>query len=159
MLKSVRKHLDNLLWAQSDTSNDDPVKTARLAAAALLIEAAQADFGVSDTEMLQVKHALVSSFGIAPSDIEQTLRNARTELQQATCLHELIRLINDNWDEERKIRLIEAMWSVVLSDEHLDSNEHHLMRKVKGLLYISQSEYIAAKLRARQSLKSQLDSD
>ena len=154
MLKSVKKHLDSLLTAESDNSSDDTLHSTRLAAAALLIEAARADFDIADGELQQVERAMISTFGVNRSDIEQTLQIAREELNKSTCLHEMTRLINDNWDEARKVRLIEAMWSVVLSDAHIDANEHHLMRKVKGLLYISQSEYIAAKIRARQSLQS-----
>ena len=123
------------------------------AATALLIETARADDHFDESELAQIEQTLVNVLNIDASHIKQTLDSAQQELDQATCLHELTSIINNDWEFKAKVNLIEAMWKVVLSDQHIDPNEHHLMRKIKGLLHIPQSEYIAAKLRARDSLE------
>ena len=124
------------------------------AATALLIETARADDDFDESELAQIEQTLVNVLNVDASHIKQTLESAQQELDQATCLHELTSIINSDWEFKAKVNLIEAMWKVVLSDQHIDPNEHHLMRKIKGLLHIPQSEYIAAKLRARDSLES-----
>ena len=154
MFDAVKKHLENILALDEDAPSGDDTLTTSLAATALLLEAAQADYHEDDEELKQIKTTLINHFGINPADIEQTLETARQELKQATCLYELTKLINRNWNEPQKIQLLEAMWSVVLSDAHIDDHEHHLMRKIKGLLHIPHSQYISAKFRAAKSLES-----
>ena len=39
-----------------------------------------------------------------------------------------------------------------LAQRHLDAHENHLISKVAGLLHVTHGEYIAAKLRAKESL-------
>ena len=153
MLQVIKKRLETLLEFEEESSQSEKPQATSFAAAALLIEVAQADSTVDEDEIRQIEQSLINYFGIAADDIENTLHAARKELQESTCLFELTKIINRNWDEAAKIRLVESMWSVVLSDQMIDDNEQHLMRKIKALLHIPQSEFIAAKFRARKSLE------
>ncbi len=148
MLTSLRNRMERMLAVDADDSEVKRENVTNLAATALLLEAAQVDCEFSNSEIEQIKTSLVSKFGILEHDIDELLRFAQNELQAATCLHELTSTINANWDLTSKIKLVEALWRVVLSDQHLDPHEQHLMRKLQGLLYIPQAEYIAAKIRA-----------
>ncbi len=154
MLQSIRQRLESLLDLETENPAGDEPQATACAAAALLIEVAKADAVVDDEEMQLIRSTLTEYFEISPQDIESTLDKAREELSQASCLFEMTRLINQNWDVRTKIRLIESMWTVILSDHRLDSNEQHLMRKLKSLLHISQTEFIAAKQRARNTVNS-----
>jgi uncharacterized tellurite resistance protein B-like protein len=49
------------------------------------------------------------------------------------------------------------MWQVAYADGHLSAHENHLMRKIADLLYVSHSDYIAAKVRARQKISPSKD--
>ncbi len=131
----------------------DRTQTASVAATALLLEAAQADDRFDQSELHQIEQTLATVLSIDATRIKQTLELGQENLDHATCLHELTSTINQDWDLKSKIELIEALWKVVLTDQRIDPNEQHLMRKIKGLLHIPQSEYIAAKLRARDSLQ------
>ena len=41
-----------------------------------------------------------------------------------------------NLEQEKKIILIEALWSIIYSDEQADIYEPNLMRRVTGLIYL-----------------------
>ena len=138
--------------ADADFEQKDAPNLTANAAAALLLEAAQADNDLDSTELEQIEKSLIHNLGIDPQNVQQTLREAQQQLDHATCLHEITKIINDNWTVNEKIELIESMWRVVLSDQRLDAHEQHLMRKMKGLLHVPQTEYIAAKVRAKESL-------
>ena len=140
--------------ADADFEQKDAPNLTANAAAALLLEAAQADNDLDSTELEQIEKLLIHNLGIDPQNVQQTLREAQQQLDHATCLHEITKIINDNWTVNEKIELIESMWRVVLSDQRLDAHEQHLMRKMKGLLHVPQTEYIAAKVRARDSLSA-----
>ena len=143
-----------MLLVEDSDVNRDGTWNPSSAATALLIETARADDHFDESELAQIEQTLINVLNVDASHIKQTLESAQQELDQATCLHELTSIINSDWEFKAKVNLIEAMWKVVLSDQHIDPNEQHLMRKIKGLLHIPQSEYIAAKLRARDSLES-----
>ena len=138
----------------ADFEQEDAPNPTANAAAALLLEAAQADSDLDSSELEQIEKSLINNLGIDPQNVQKTLREAQQQLDHATCLHEITKIINDNWTVNEKIGLIESMWRVVLSDQRLDAHEQHLMRKMKGLLHVPQTEYIAAKVRARESLSS-----
>ena len=152
MLNKFRNRLENLLAPDDTADSAEQSTAATFAATALLIEAAQADSELSDDELTQIKNSLSSQFGIRVNEVEQTLLGAHETLDAATCLYEITNIVNRDWSLNQKIHLIEAMWKVVLSDNYLDPNENHLMRKIKGLLYIPQAEYINAKIRAQSGL-------
>ncbi len=148
MLKKLKAHFEKSLAVEPDSTEQDRKRIGNLAAAALLIEAAQADCNFSSEEFALIRESLISKFDIRDQDIDDLMASARSELDAATCLYEITSAINANWDLSGKTRLMEALWRVVLADQRLDPHEHHLMRKIQGLLYIPQSEYIAAKIRA-----------
>jgi uncharacterized tellurite resistance protein B-like protein len=47
----------------------------------------------------------------------------------------------------RRIRLIEMMWEVAYADGKLDPEEDVLLRRVAGLIYISDEDRVAARQR------------
>ena len=152
MLSAIKQKLATFVPASDENSSEERLLTTAYAATALLIEAAQADNDFDASELRQIEHTLTEVLGIDASEVRQTLDAAQNELQQATCLHELTSIINSEWEFKAKIELLEAMWKVVLTDQYIDPNEQHLMRKIKGLLHIPQSEYIGAKIRAKAAL-------
>ena len=152
MLATLKQRLERAVPIDKTDSSYDSEQTTRLAATALLIEAAQADNELNATELEHIKSTLVNVLGVKTAQVDEVLSIAQSNLEAATCLHEITSTVNRNWTLDEKILLIEALWQVVLSDEILDPHEQHLMRKIQALLYIPQSAYIAAKMRVRQAL-------
>ena len=151
MLTLLKQKLTNILTVEESVSELNQERAPRFAAAALLLEAAYADSNCSESELMQIKYSLINHLAIHSNEIDEILELAQAQLDGATCLHEITTIINRNWTLKRKINLVESLWRVVLSDEHLDAHEQHLMRKVKSLLHIPQTEYIAAKIRAQKT--------
>ena len=54
----------------------------------------------------------------------------------------------ENLDYKKKILLIEALWEIVLSDGEVHDFESNLIRRLAGLLYISDVDSGNAKIRA-----------
>ena len=75
---------------------------------------------------------------------EQTAKTASDYFQFTSC-------INDNLPHDRKIRLIESMWRIAYASHEVDPNENHLIGKIAELLYVTQGEYIGAKMRAKEN--------
>ncbi len=117
-----------------------------LAAAALLIETARADFTEDGVEQAALEKLLCDSLGLAPSEVGELIRRASQRVDESTSLYEFTRVINDHFSPEQKVQLIEDMWTVAFADGNLDKYEEHLIRRVAELTYVSHQDYIRSKL-------------
>ena len=67
-------------------------------------------------------------------------------------IHGLMRRLREKADYEERIGVLELVWMVVLSDNRLDHIEAQLMRRLAGLLYISDVDSGLAAQTARTRL-------
>ena len=76
------------------------------------------------------------------------LKEAINNKNNSKSLHHYTSFINKNFNEEKKILLIEALWEIVLSDGEIHDFESNLIRRLSGLLYISDIDSGNARKRA-----------
>ena len=74
----------------------------QLACAALFIEVMKADYELDDREKSELVSLLQSSLNIQKEDIQELMRLAQEEADQATSLYEFTRLINDQYSYSQK---------------------------------------------------------
>ena len=135
---------DRMMPAGVESSADDAL---RVAAAALLFEAALSDFGLDETERQKIGDLIRAQFHLDEAESRDLLALAERQAGAATDLHGFTSLINTHWDEGQRSTLIDHMWQVVFADGKLDDHELHLMRKIQRRLHIPHAEYVAARLR------------
>ena len=142
------------LKALFETPTEETAEARRhrlhLAAAALLIETARADF-TQDAEEEQALSSLLSkSLQLDDSEITELIAQATAQVDESTSLYEFTRVINDHYTPQQKQQLIHAMWVVAYADGNLDKYEEALIRQVAELTYVAHEDYIRAKLRAKE---------
>ena len=145
MIKALLS-LFELPEAQSERDSQHQV---RLAAAALLIETARADFTQSSEEEAALERLLATALKLTASEIHELVQLAGQRVDESTSLYEFTRVINDHYTPQQKLQLISAMWSVAYADNAIDKYEEHLIRRVAELTYVAHEDYIRAKLNAR----------
>jgi uncharacterized tellurite resistance protein B-like protein len=126
-------------------------KALQIATAALLLEMMRMDDRVAEEERNSVAATLRQQFGLDSEQLKSVIDLAEQEARQASGYYQFTSLINKGFNASQKIRIVENMWHVAMSDGHLDAHETHLMRKIADLLYVGHADYVAAKQRARQS--------
>lgn len=124
-------------------------RNLRLAAAALLVETARADFNESSIEMTKLTQLLPTVLELEPAEIRSLVSAAQERVEDATSLYEFTRVINEGWSLEQKVALVSAMWAVAYADGDVDKYEEHLIRNVADLIYVPHSNYIHCKLAAQ----------
>ncbi len=149
MISTIREFFDRHLSASAERAAADRARRLQIATGALLIELARADFDVADQEVAAIAGALRDRFGLNAAETEELVRLAEEEAQDAHDYYQFTSLINEGYTPEEKLRLIELMWQLAYSDDHIDKYEDHLIRKIAGLLHVSHTDFIAAKHRAR----------
>ena len=103
----------------------------------LMIEAANSDGNIDYDEINKIKKILINIFKEDKEEVELTLNNAIQNSNNSKSLFFYTSKINKNYSEEKKLLLIETLWEIVLSDGKLHDYETSLIRRLAGLLYIS----------------------
>ena len=122
----------------------------RLAAAALLIEVARADFTQDANEERAMADLLCYSLDLSRDDVDALLAAASERVDEATSLYEFTRLVNDHYSPAQKAELIATMWHVAFADSELDKYEEALIRRVAELIYVPHEEFIRSKIAAHR---------
>jgi uncharacterized tellurite resistance protein B-like protein len=126
-------------------SDQDQTHALQLATTALLFELARADDRIEDREREAMYATVARSFSLDEAETQTLVELAETSSQEATCLFEFTRLINDHYDQTQKRQIIVMLWQLAYSDGALDRYEEHYIRRVADLLYVSHKDFIAAK--------------
>ena len=101
---------------------------------ALLIHAAKIDENYTDKEENIIKKTLLE-LGLENEKIIKTIQDAKIIEENSNQILDFTREIK-NLPEKDKIKIGEALWSIIYSNEDADMYETNLMRRLAGLLYI-----------------------
>lgn len=123
-----------------------------LAAGVLLVEAAMMDGVLEDSEAARIRELLMRRFTLTAAEAEELLEAARAAGEKATQLLPFTRSIKDAFDQDERIGLIEMLWEVAYADGQLHDYEANLVRRVCGLIYVSDQDSGAARKRALDRL-------
>tara|TARA_B110000503_G_scaffold126485_1_gene195147 strand:- start:2713 stop:3105 length:393 start_codon:yes stop_codon:yes gene_type:complete len=121
-----------------------------LAAAALMVEVMVIDRKISGKELSVIKKIFEHQFDLQKSEIDQLLKLAKEEVNEATSLYQFTRLINDQFDAEKKKDLIENLWQIAFADEVLDKHEEAIIRRIAELIYVPHADFIKTKQKAKK---------
>jgi len=101
---------------------------------ALLIHAAKIDENYTIDEEEIIKKTLLE-LGSSEDDLNQTIKEAKIIEENSNQILDFTREVK-NLPEKDKIKIIEALWTIIYSNKDADSYETNLMRRLAGLLYI-----------------------
>ena len=120
-----------------------------LAAAALLVEIMNADNALTEDEAETIKQILFDTLFITKEVAAELLTTAKEKVNNANDLFQFTNVINAHYSHQDKNRLIESLWKVAYSDQQLDKYEEHMIRRIADLLYVSHSDFIRTRNRAK----------
>lgn len=118
-----------------------------VAVCALFLEMGRIDGTFTEQETAVVMDLLTRKYGLAVEHVDALMEEANRELKESVDLWQFARVINENFDNARKEKLIERLWRVVYIDGKMDEHEHYLMNKLSNLLRLSHKQLIDAKLK------------
>ena len=107
--------------------------------ASLLIHAAKIDENYTDIEKKIITKSLIDLFNISSDKAEKLLVDAEKKEQESNQIVEFTKEIK-KYTMESRIKIIEVIWKIVYSDGTSDIYESNLIRRICGLLYISDKD-------------------
>ena len=149
MINKIKDLISNFS-SKEEIIEESDLSSLNNACAALLVEIAFADKDFDETEKQALKQALIQTYGISESEIQEIIEDAETTVDESTSLYGYTRIVNDEFGYEDKLNLLKNLWKVAYADGYLDKYEEHIIRKISDLIHISHSDYINIKLEIRE---------
>jgi len=164
MLQSIRDFFDRNIGTQvsahasahasATTGSFGSPHGIQVATAALLVEVIRSDASIAASERDAVLRAVREKFELSSDEATTLFALAEEQVQGAHDYFQFTSLINREFTQQQKQRVIELMWRVAYADDELSAHENHVMRRIADLLHVAHPDYIAAKMRARDAAAS-----
>ena len=145
MLKSLKN-----IFASDKSLNIETENTEVDILSGLMIEAANTDGEITQEELNKISYSLINIFKEDPQDVEESLNKAFENKDNSRSLYYYTSKLNKSYSDKKKLELIEVLWQIILADNEIHDFETNLIRRLAGLLYISDVECGNAKIRASQ---------
>ena len=122
------------LFSKEKESKKDENHLSLISVAALLIHSAKIDENYTEKEKIIIRNALIE-MGADRNYLDKILKDAEIREKDSNQILEFTKEVKNKNIEEKKI-VIEALWTIIYSDEKADMYETNLMRRLSGLLYL-----------------------
>ena len=120
--------------------------------AALLIHAAKIDENYTEIEKKIIQKTIVQLNKINADEAEKLLKIAEKKEEES---NQIIGFTSEikKYSMEFRLKIIEIIWEIVYSDRTNDNYESNLIRRICGLLYISDKDSGIIKMKVKNSNK------
>lgn len=137
MLQKIKDFLSSggHIETPADAPHDDHEN--RIACAALMIEAAHLDGEQDGVEEATIRTLIKEKFALSDDETASLFEAAQSRQQDAVELHQFTHQIKSHFTEEERLHLIDMLWEVVYADGELHAYEDQLMRRIGGLIHVS----------------------
>jgi len=125
----------------------------RLAAAALLAEAARLDGHVAPSERAATRRVLAERFALDDEEAVALVEEGEAAAADSTQIFAFTRVINRDWPADERAALFEMIYEVIYADDALHDLEHNLMRRLGELIYLPDRERNEARQRVQRRLR------
>ena len=110
---------------------------ADFAVLVILIRAAIIDGSKEEVEITTIKKIALENLKIDDNEIDELIRKAIKAEEDSTDLFKWTKIINENSEEQKKLELFSMVCQTIVSDGIIDPFESNLIRRLSGLLYIT----------------------
>ena len=118
-----------MFFKKKEDKNEDYIDIC-----ALLIHAAKIDENYSIKEEEIIKKTLLL-LGVKKNELDEIIEKGELNEKDSNQILNFTKKVK-NMNEENKIKIIEALWQIIYSNNDADIYETNLMRRLAGLLYI-----------------------
>ena len=127
--------IESILKQNKDLNNEENL----ILIGALFVHAAKMDENYTDKEKAIILKALTDISDKKSNDLNDILKVAERKESESNHILEFTKKIK-TFDKNSRLKILEVLWEIIYSDGISDMYESTLMRRVSGLLYISDKE-------------------
>ncbi|HTJ62168.1 MAG TPA: TerB family tellurite resistance protein [Alphaproteobacteria bacterium] len=145
-------HIRALLTGESQPASAKESTRLQIAVAALLVQAATMDDTFDAAERASIERVLAARFSLDGDTVRRLLAAAEDAAERSNQLYSFVRVVVEQLTPQDRVGIVEMMWEVAYADGVLDPDEDALLRRVAGLLYVSDYDRGAARKRVLQRI-------
>jgi uncharacterized tellurite resistance protein B-like protein len=117
----------------------------RLSVAVLLLEAARQDDAFDSHERAVIAGLLTRKFDLSEQECEALLEAGAVRAAQMVQLHGHTSHVFEEMTPQERIGMVEMLWDVAYADGVLDPEEDLLIRRISGLIHVTDRERVLAR--------------
>ena len=139
----MKKFIEKLFKRKSSENKDEDLTSSSLieeAVAVLLLRAANIDGKKDAKEIDAIKKLIIKQFNYDEQKTNALIDSASDKEESSTDLFEWSKIINDHYDLDSKKIVFSMMCEIICADGLIDPFESNFIRRLSGLLYISDKE-------------------
>ncbi len=139
----MKKFIEKLFKRKSSENKNEDLTSSSLieeAVAVLLLRAANIDGKKDAKEIDAIKKLIIKQFNYDEQKTNALIDSASDKEESSTDLFEWSKIINDYYDLDSKKIVFSMMCEIICADGLIDPFESNFIRRLSGLLYISDKE-------------------
>jgi len=127
----------------------------KLSVAVLMLEAARQDDHFDPVERAAIEKILMRRFNLTEPEVARLMAAGEERVKRLVQIQGHTHEIAREMSPEERINLIEMLWEVVYADGVLDPEEDHLVRRIAGLIYVTDRDRVLARQRVLARIKQE----
>ena len=131
---------------KKESQEKEAISDINLASAIILIEVSYSDFEIKTVEIEKIIKFFEKDLNLSKEKAIWLNNEAQKLHKDTNCLRKYIKLINENYTKEEKMKLINIAWKIARADNEVDKYEEHRIRKISELLYLNHADFIKEKI-------------
>tara|TARA_A100001388_G_scaffold140369_1_gene104017 strand:+ start:1860 stop:2324 length:465 start_codon:yes stop_codon:yes gene_type:complete len=139
----MKKFIEKVFRRKSSENKNEDLTSSSLieeAVAVLLLRAANIDGKKDAKEIDAIKKLIIKQFNYDEQKTNALIDSASDKEESSTDLFEWSKIINDHYDLDSKKIVFSMMCEIICADGLIDPFESNFIRRLSGLLYISDKE-------------------
>ena len=149
MLNSI----STLLRVKKRTTNKQPSNSdIKLATASLMLEVIRADGKIGRIELIAMSEVLKRQFKLQQYELNSLIEKVSHTYLSEIDLKDITHTICQTWGNAKRLTLLENLWIVALADQHIDTTESDLVRKLASQLCLNEMQIFQSQENAKSKL-------
>ena len=103
----------------------------------IMMEAAAIDGIIDKNEISKIKTSLITIFHEKSEEVEEAISSCLEKINEPNSLHFFTSKLNKSFNNNKKVILLEVLWEIILTDRKIHDYESNFIRRLTGLMYIS----------------------
>ena len=131
------KFIKNFFSSKKENPIYDDDLDLNLAIIVILLRASSIDGNKDDLELNMIKDIAQKELNIEKEVLESLYTKAIEEEDFTADIYKYTKIINDNFEENDKLNILKLVCKIINVDKNIDPFESNFVRRLSGLLYIT----------------------
>jgi|TARA_B100000282_G_C31715963_1_gene483552 uncharacterized tellurite resistance protein B-like protein len=131
------KFIKNFFSSKKENPIYDDDLDLNLAIIVILLRASSIDGNKDDIELNMIKDIAQKELNIEKEVLESLYTKAIEEEDFTADIYKYTKIINDNFEENDKLNILKLVCKIINVDKNIDPFESNFVRRLSGLLYIT----------------------